>query len=309
MALWADTTRAWEARRDAWRLKQNESTVAASAMTCVRGDGVFFLGWGDLCAVAATSRAGLDAGRAAVRRIRADITRGAAGELAVPCVGRPPDGSAPFPDGFSYARRVRVPPPHLDATDDATSGVYAKVVVAWQNGWSLRTAVPLEAGARVCDYTGDLVSRRAARGRERWGTPTYVLSLVEHSFDASVPAWRTTVDATDRGGVGRFIDHACDPSLELRALRKSPAHLVPVLAFFTRRPLPAGAPLTFDYAGLDDHPGGEPPPPVGVLERSETRCSCGAPNCRRWLPRLEDDLDRCGDFLNGNRHNNIPQRH
>ena len=138
----------------------------------------------------------------------------------------------------------------------------------------------IEKGRRVVDYTGAVVSRKAALERERAefdaGRPTYILSVVEHSRDESVAAWRTTVDATDCGGVARFVNHSCAPNCEVVPTRSTRGQFLPTLALVTTVDVVVGRELTFDYAGGA---------PDDAVEDSRTECFCGARNCRGWLLR------------------------
>lgn len=138
----------------------------------------------------------------------------------------------------------------------------------------------LAKGRRVVDYTGDLVGKRAAARRERVefaaGRPTYILSVVEHSRDASERAWRTTVDATARGGVARFVNHSCAPNCEVVPTRLRRGQFLPSLSLVALASVPTGVELCFDYAGGA---------PDDAVEDSRTECFCGAPACRGWLLR------------------------
>lgn len=121
----------------------------------------------------------------------------------------------------------------------------------------------------------------------------------------------------------RFINHSCNPNLILELVRcqrvrhgdaDAPAVTLGVRAcFFTRRPVEAGEELCIDYAAghATAHSAAPPvPAPVPVAtqrgetalgngtagdaampaasesqRQSHTRCLCGEPCCRRWLPR------------------------
>ena len=283
----------WEAFRAKWRRCGARALPGFRSGASRRADcqarAAFYLSFADCAALAACSRASLTAAAAAVSAIRADATRGC-GARAVPVAGRPRTG-APFPEGFAYAARVRAPPAYAAFAEGSPDGdVRARVGVAWVprlGGWGLFAREALDAGARVVDYTGDLVGAAAARDREADGGPTYVLSVVEHSFDDSAPAWRTAVDATVRGGVARFANHACDPNCVVRPTRATRSQLLPTLSLFTRTRVADGDELTFDYGGGShaDADDDDVAPAGPAVERTATPCLCGAPACRGWLLR------------------------
>ena len=96
------------------------------------------------------------------------------------------------------------------------------------------------------------------------------------SRDESVAAWWTTVDATDCGGVARFVNHSCAPNCEVAPTRSRRGQFLPTLALVTTVDVVVGRELTFDYAGGA---------PDDAVEDSRTECFCGARNCRGWLLR------------------------
>ena len=275
-------TTSWERFRARW-LKNKTTTSFDNPKLDALVAAAFFCDARDVKTIAQTSRTAQRAAKHITKRIRADVTRGCARQ-PVPVVG-----GAGFPRGFRYASRVVAPPGYDDFRERPRGDVHAPVAVAWlaaHGCWGLVAAADLEAGTRVCDYAGALVSRAAARRREAddaaAGRPTYVLSVVEHSLDESVPAWRTTVDATEVGGVARFANHSCDPNCDVVARRAARGQLLPTLALVTRRRVAKGAQLCFDYAGLDD--GGAAAAPVAT-EATATPCFCGARACRGFLLR------------------------
>ena len=225
--------------------------------------------FGDLRKLACASRWALSTAREALRLIRADISRGAA-LYPVVVRGASPD-LTPFPEGFTYATRPLLPAGRYAdlANGDHDVHVSNLAVSRRSAGWGLETRAPLAAGARVCDYTGDLV-----------GTPhegPYVLTVREHAAKASFTL-RTAIDARRRGGVARFANHSCDPNMEVLT-KRSRINQVPALALVTKRAVSANEELTFDYSAADSMA------IESLVEPSRTPCLCGAKNCRRWLPR------------------------
>lgn len=76
------------------------------------------------------------------------------------------------------------------------------------------------------------------------------------------------VDATTAGGLARFTNAACAPSLYSKLLEVDGE---PSLMFFAKADLQAGQEVTFDYR-FKAQPGATPTP-----------CLCGAPSCRGTL--------------------------
>ena len=273
----------WHAFRRRWRRDGARALGAvppplAAPLRCV-ALAAPFCEFADAVGVARCSRAALRAARQIVAAVRRDASRG--GARPVPVVGRPPLPAAPFPEGFRYARKLILP--RNAAFAGAEHDVHAEVRVAWlaaKRCWGLVAGEHIPKGKRVVDYTGAVVSRQAARERERAefeaGRPTYILSVVEHSRDESVAAWRTTVDATEIGGVARFVNHSCAPNCEVVPTRSTRGQFLPTLSLVTTVDVVVGRELTFDYAGGA---------PDDCVEDSRTECFCGARGCRGWLLR------------------------
>ena len=102
----------------------------------------------------------------------------------------------------------------------------------------------------------------------------------------------------------RYINHSCEPNLEIRPVRS--ASMVPVAALFARRAIEDGEELTFSYGkpptspakkgggqgsasdgdgdgdapASDIHSAGAAP----SLTPAKRRCHCGAVTCRGYLP-------------------------
>jgi histone-lysine N-methyltransferase SETMAR len=153
-------------------------------------------------------------------------------------------------------------------------------------GWGVRTDEPLRRGTFVCEYAGEIVStaeaaeRRAARAATRPANQ-YIMCLVEH-VGSPRRALRTTIDPTERGNVGRYLNHSCEPNLLSRVVRVG--SLVPRLAFFTRRDVDAGEELTFAYGAADSDVTPSVPQQQPAAERARRPCRCGASVCTGWLP-------------------------
>ena len=102
------------------------------------------------------------------------------------------------------------------------------------------------------------------------------MTLVEH-VGSPRRELHTTIDPTEIGNVGRFINHSCDPNLLTQLVRVGSA--VPRLAFFCARDVDAGEELSFHYGGATSGDGGG-----GGGGMSLRACLCGAASCTGFLP-------------------------
>ena len=114
------------------------------------------------------------------------------------------------------------------------------------------------------------------------GRDTKVYEMCDPCSVESVAAWRTTVDATDCGGVARFVNHSCAPNCEVVPTRSRRGQFLPTLALVTLKDVAVGVELAFDYAGGapdDATPPADRADPTGaVASAAEER----APKRPRW---------------------------
>ena len=145
-------------------------------------------------------------------------------------------------------------------------------------GWGVRAEVPLERGQYVCEYAGAIVSSAEAAERQAQGGPNYVMTLREHLKNGQI--FVTSIDPTERGNVGRYLNHSCKPNLALVLVRAD--SFVPRAAFFCARPIDQGEELTFFYGdGAITKPAAEEAKSKAASRRV---CRCGARECVGFLP-------------------------
>lgn len=130
-------------------------------------------------------------------------------------------------------------------------------------------------GTFVGEYVGEVLLEDEARQRMiimDKAEHNYLLLYNEHQLDRVI---KTFVDARYYGNWTRFINHSCDPNLDIvpiRIDRPWPPHL----AFFTRRKIDEGEELTYSYGTEID------------LQRSKV-CHCSSSSCRAFLPYQQRD--------------------
>ena len=77
------------------------------------------------------------------------------------------------------------------------------------------------------------------------------------------------VDATERGNIARFINHSCDPNLQVE---KWYVNRIPRLGLWSKRRIAQGEEVHYNYS-VKWH--GDP--------EVAQRCHCGAHNCTGYL--------------------------
>jgi [histone H3]-lysine36 N-dimethyltransferase SETMAR len=88
-------------------------------------------------------------------------------------------------------------------------------------GWGVYVKSVIRAGQFVCEYVGEIIgSTEAEKRRELYKAQglhdNYILTVREHLGDRVL---RTTIDPTIRGNVARFINHSCEPNLNVEIVR------------------------------------------------------------------------------------------
>ena len=154
-----------------------------------------------------------------------------------PPEGQPSSSSSPFPRG----RRIQV----------RASGVHGKGVFALR---------PIEAGETLIEYTGAMLTWKAAQKRHPHNPAEPNHTFFFHIDDKHV------IDGNDGGNAAKWINHACGPNCE--------ADEVDGRVFIKAlRDIEPGEELNYDYGLILD---GRHTAKV----KKEFECRCGTPECR-----------------------------
>ncbi|XP_045868135.1 histone-lysine N-methyltransferase SUV39H2 isoform X6 [Meles meles] len=108
---------------------------------------------------------------------------------------------------------------------------------------------------------------------------------ITYLFDLDYESDEFTVDAARYGNVSHFVNHSCDPNLQVfNVFIDNLDTRLPRIALFSTRTIYAGEELTFDYQmkgsgdissdSVDHSP---------AKKRIRTVCKCGAVTCRGYL--------------------------
>jgi len=147
---------------------------------------------------------------------------------------------------------------------------------------------PLRVGDFVCEYAGEIIDEETAKHRfseqSRTQAANYILVVREYGGDKLV--YRTIVDPTVIGNIGRYLNHSCSGNLCMVPVRVDTSQ--PHLALFASRHINQGEELCFNYgdpgnmklAVKEDR---------AIVREDRIICHCGASNCAGYLP-FDNDL-------------------
>lgn len=148
-----------------------------------------------------------------------------------------------------------------------------EIINAAAKGYGVVCKSNLQKGQFVCEYAGEIISEQEASQRRKNDNSNYIFVLNEFvSGDDTDNVIRTVIDATCIANIGRYINHSCNPNCIVVPVRID--SLVPRLAIFAKRLIPAMQEITYSYnSSVHD--------PNAVASKL---CLCGETNCCKFLP-------------------------
>ena len=173
-------------------------------------------------------------------------------------------------------------------------------------GWGVKAMENIKAGSFVVEYVGEVITNDVAEERgKKYDAEgrTYLFDLDFNLGEENI----YTVDAAFYGNLSHFINHSCDPNLNIYSVfinNLDPN--MPQLAMFARRDIKRGEQITFDYcqsSGQEQNqvssvmasPSKAVSRTPDELKKEEEKeeesnhtyvkseCRCGAKNCRKVL--------------------------
>ncbi|TKR82959.1 hypothetical protein L596_016626 [Steinernema carpocapsae] len=129
-----------------------------------------------------------------------------------------------------------------------------------QRGWGLFAVEPIPKYVFVVEFVGQVKLVEEMKPESDW------------SYTIPLNKGKMVVDAKDYGNEARFVNHSCDPNLEVRPVyldvakvaRKSFHRIV----FFSKRRIESGEELTLDYTKAG-------------MKKTGLKCLCCASVCRK----------------------------
>uniref|UniRef100_A0A8D0H5V1 Histone-lysine N-methyltransferase n=1 Tax=Sphenodon punctatus TaxID=8508 RepID=A0A8D0H5V1_SPHPU len=149
-------------------------------------------------------------------------------------------------------------------------------------GWGVKTLQKIKRKSFVMEYVGEVITSEEAERRGQ----LYDHQGITYLFDLDYDSDEFTVDAARYGNVSHFVNHSCDPNLQVFNVFIDNLDLrLPRIALFSTRAIKAGEELTFDYQmkGSVDLASDSLDAFSPVKKRIRTVCKCGAVCCRGFL--------------------------
>ncbi|XP_077329440.1 histone-lysine N-methyltransferase SUV39H2 [Lithobates pipiens] len=148
-------------------------------------------------------------------------------------------------------------------------------------GWGVKTLQKIKKHSFVMEYVGEVITSEEAERRGQ----QYDSTGITYLFDLDYESDEFTVDAARYGNVSHFVNHSCDPNLQVYNVFIDNLDVrLPRIALFSTRSIKAGEELTFDYqmkgSGDLSTDSIELSP---AKKRIRTVCKCGASTCRGFL--------------------------
>jgi SET domain/AWS domain len=155
---------------------------------------------------------------------------------------------------------------------------YAKLEIrrAGAKGFGLFAAEDVKAGQFIVEYVGEVLEEEEYARRKEF----YIATGQRHYYFMNVGNGEV-IDAARRGGLGRFINHSCEPNCETQkwVVRGELA-----IGLFALEDVPAGTELTFDY-NFERY--GDKP----------MKCLCGSKACRGVIGGSQETAARMKETI------------
>ncbi|XP_070597286.1 histone-lysine N-methyltransferase SUV39H1 isoform X1 [Erythrolamprus reginae] len=158
-------------------------------------------------------------------------------------------------------------------------------------GWGVRTLEKIRKHSFVMEYVGEIITSEEAERRGQ----IYDRQGATYLFDLDYVEDVYTVDAAYYGNISHFVNHSCNPNLQVyNVFIENLDERLPRIAFFATRAIRVGEELTFDYNMQVDPVNAESTKMdsnfglVGSLagspkKRMRIECKCGTESCRKYL--------------------------
>lgn len=150
-------------------------------------------------------------------------------------------------------------------------------------GLGLVTKNVIPSGSFICEYAGRIITPDMAKHlypiyKSKYSM-NYIICINEQFGDK---IYKTLIDPTENGNIGRYINHSCEPNCDLVVVRVQ--NNFPKLCIFAKQNISIDEEISFNYGDC-------------VMNNSDekfnlsVKCLCGKMNCKKFLPYDETCFD------------------
>ncbi|KAJ1268343.1 hypothetical protein BS78_07G127700 [Paspalum vaginatum] len=140
-----------------------------------------------------------------------------------------------------------------------------------KTGWGVRSLRSISSGSFICEYVGELLYGKEA---DKKRNNDYLFDIGLDSGSQAMEDVGFTLDASEYGNIGRFINHSCSPNLYTQnVLWDHDDKRMPHIMFFAAETIPPLQELTYNYSYEIDHVEDE----NGRIKSKV--CQCGSAQC------------------------------
>jgi euchromatic histone-lysine N-methyltransferase len=196
---------------------------------------------------------------------------------------------------FECGPSCKCPPSCHNRVSQHDMKIPLEVFRTTKTGWGVRSLRSIPSGSFICEYIGELLHQKEAYKRRNnsylfdtglnyddenisSGLPSNVSGLNSSSSCSQTKEdVHFTIDASEYGNIGRFINHSCSPNLQAQnVLQDHDDKRMPHIMFFAAETIPPLQELTCDYNNS------EIDRVRGVNRRMKSKvCHCGSSQCHR----------------------------
>jgi len=119
----------------------------------------------------------------------------------------------------------------------------------------------IDQGEMVIEYVGEMVRQKVADHREKRYEAQGMGASYMFRLDND-----TVIDATQKGGLARFMNHACDPTCTAKVITLDGEKKIVI---YSAKDIKVGDEITYDYKF--------------PIEEDKIPCLCGGPSCKGTL--------------------------
>lgn len=157
-----------------------------------------------------------------------------------------------------------------------------KIVEMEHKGLGLITLKDIPANSFIAEYAGEILTKTEVQKRhaENGEGMNYIVCLNEIAKDHQGESIQTFIDPKNRGNIGRYLNHSCDPNCTIYSVRT--CNIIPKLGIFTNRAIASNTELTFSYGNYDDST---------EDTKVRKRCYCKSTKCNFYLPNFSYEIN------------------